>query len=203
MVEQHLPRGRGARHAVADADRRHALGNACPAGREGPDRRHDERVDAAVGELERELDLDRGIAVGIGDQELPAAGAEVALDARDELLQVEVGEAADDHADALGRAAAQRTCDRIGAEPELLGRGLHARLRLLGHLEAPQRIRHRGRREARNRRAAGSSVASAAGSRGRRRPCPTGRYLTDRDSGWMISETIHSGVSPGYRGARP
>ena len=128
---------------------RHALGDARPARCERPDRRDDERVDAAVGELERELDLDRGIAVGIGDQQLAPAGAQVALHARDELLQVEVGEAADDHADALGGAAAQRAGDRIGAEAELLGGGLHPRLRLRRHLEAAQRIRHRGRREAR------------------------------------------------------
>ena len=120
-----------------------------PAGREGADRRDDQRVDAAVGELERELDLERRVAVGVRDQELPPARPQVPLHAGDELLQVEVGEAADDHADALGRPAAQRARDRIGAEAELLGRRLHARLRLRGHLEAAQRIRHGRRREAR------------------------------------------------------
>ena len=45
-------------------------------------------------------------------------------------------------------AAAQRARDRIGAEAELLGCRLHARLSLLGHLEASQGVRHRRRREA-------------------------------------------------------
>jgi len=92
--------------------------------------------------------LDRGIAVGIGDQQLASARPQVPLHARDELLEVEVGEAADDHADALRGAAAQRAGDRIGAEAELLGRGLHPRLGFGRHLEAAQRVRHRCRREA-------------------------------------------------------
>ena len=143
------PGGRGAWHALADADGRHALRDLVPARGERLDRRDDEGVDAAVVQLERELDLERGVAVGVRDQQLPAPGAQMALDAGDELLQVQVGEAADDHAHAGRRPAAQRASDRIGAEAQLLGRRLHARLRLRGHLKAAQRVRHRRRREAR------------------------------------------------------
>ena len=169
-----------------------------PALRERADRRDDERVDAAVGELERELDLDRRVAVGIGDQELAPARAEVALDAGDELLEVEVGEAADDHADALRRAAAQRARDRVGAEAELLGRRLHARLRLRGHLKAAQRVGHGCRREA----GVLGQLADRRASRARGHVVTVThlcRTLLDvRQSGGMIGETIHLSVSPGH-----
>jgi hypothetical protein len=143
VVEQDLARRRGSGHTLADAHGRDALGDLAPALRKRFDRRDDEGVDATVVELEGELDLQSGIAVGIGDQQLPATGPQVALDAGHQLLQIEIGEAADHHAHAGGRAAAQRAGDRIGAEAELLGRGLHTGLRLLGHLQAAQRVRNR------------------------------------------------------------
>jgi hypothetical protein len=149
VVEEHLPGDRDAGQGVADADGRQALRDLAPALGEGPDGRDDDGVHAAIRELERQSDLDPGVAVRVRDQELAAARAQVALHARDELLQVEVGEAADHHPDARGRAAAQRARDRIRAEPQLVGRRLHPRLGLGRAAQAAQGVRDGRRREPR------------------------------------------------------
>ena len=66
-----------------------------PAAAGRPDRDDDETVDALVDEPLRELELARGLAVGVGDERAALGAVELALDGADELLRPEVGEAAD------------------------------------------------------------------------------------------------------------
>ena len=68
VVEDHLA-GRGdARQRVADRDRRDLPGDRRPAAARRADRHDDEPVDALVDEPLGELELARGLAVGVGDE---------------------------------------------------------------------------------------------------------------------------------------
>ena len=120
-----------------------------PAAAGGPDRHDDEAVDALGDEPLGELELARGLAVGVGHQRAARGAVELALDRADELLVPEVAEAADQQADHRGRAAGEGARDRVGLVAELLGGLADAPLGLGGDLHAAQRVAHGGRREAR------------------------------------------------------
>ena len=149
VVEDHLA-GRGhPGQRVADRDRRDLSGDRRPAAAGRADRHDDEPVDALVDEALGELELARGLAVGVGHQRAARGAVELALDGADELLVPEVAEAADEQADDRGRAAGERARDRVGLVAELLRRLAHPPLGLGRDLHAAQRVAHRGGREAR------------------------------------------------------
>ena len=77
---------------------------------------------------------------GIGQHRPQAVAAKAALQPGHELLVPEVGEAAPDHADQLGAAAAQRACDRVAAKADAVGGGAHAPLGGGGYALAAQRV---------------------------------------------------------------
>jgi hypothetical protein len=102
-------------------------------------------VHEALGELE----LARGLTVGVGHQRAEGSLIQLALDGAHELLVPEVREAADEEPDDGSLAAGERAGDRVRLVAELLGRTAHARLGLGGDVHATQGVAHRGRRQAR------------------------------------------------------
>ncbi len=102
-------------------------------------------VDEPLGELE----LARGLAVGVGDERAAVGGVQLALDGADELLVPEVGEAADEEPDDPGLAARERPRDRVGLVAELLRRGADALLGLGRHVHPAQRVADGRGRQAR------------------------------------------------------
>ena len=145
VVEDDLA-GRGhAGKRVAHGDGRHLAGDRRPAAGGGADRHDDEAVDALVDEPLGQLELARGLAVGVGHERRALGHPQLALDGPDELLVPEVGQAAHEQADHGGVAAGQRAGDRVGLVAEL-GRGGADTFHGLGrHLAAPQRVGDRGR----------------------------------------------------------
>ena len=97
-------------------------------GRAGIDRQHDQAVTALGCQVPCQGQLLLRVACGVGQHHPQAVVAEAALQAGHELLVPEVGEAAPDHADQLGAAAAQRACDRVAAKADAVGGGAHAPL---------------------------------------------------------------------------
>ena len=125
------------------------LGDRRPAAAGRPDRHDHEAVDALVDEPLGELELARGLAVGVGHQRAAGGAVELALDGADELLVPEVAEAPDEQADDRRRAAGERSRDRVGLVAELLGGLAHPPLGLGRDLQASQRVAHGGGGEAR------------------------------------------------------
>src|SRR5215212_7779796 len=147
VVEDHLA-GRGhARERVADRDGGDLPGDRCPAAARGPDRHHDQPVDALVDQPLRELELPGGLAVGVGDERAQGGAVELALDGAHELLVPEVAEAADEQPDHGGRTTGQRTRDRIGLVAQLLRRLAHTPLGLGRDVHAAQGVADGSRRE--------------------------------------------------------
>ena len=80
VVEHHLAGRRDAGQRVADRHRRDLPGDRRPAAAGRPDRHDHEAVDPLVDEPLRELELARGLAVGVGDERAQRGVVEVPLD---------------------------------------------------------------------------------------------------------------------------
>ena len=145
VVEDHLT-GRGhAGQRIADRDRGHLSRDRLPSPARRADRHDDQPVDAVVDETLGELQLARGLPVGVGDQRAAVRLVQLALHGANELLVPEVGQAADEQPDDGGRPTGQGARDRIGLIAELV-RGLaHSALGLGRYLLAAQRVAHSGR----------------------------------------------------------
>ncbi len=143
VVEDDLTGGAG--QGVADRDHRQRLAQLGPEGRRGVDRLHDHAVDALVAELLGEDPLAGGIADGVQDERVAVLLAQAAADADGERLLPEVLQRAAEQTDHAGAAAGQRSGDGVGLVTQLGRRRADPLHRLLGDLQATQRVGDGGR----------------------------------------------------------